>query len=101
MKKGKDVWLYLKIYPQCDASKKDIIMDMCNPKYSEVKNMSKLYPLNLVLGILYGHWLKPSNIDELVSFDLSLIRNGCHNDTTGELNPCWDETSSSFEPVFK
>jgi hypothetical protein len=66
------------------------------PFYSKVENYTAKYAAGLGLGGSYGHIFTPPKIQELLKFDMTLVRDGVLGGSKGSIHLRWDHNDALY-----
>ena len=80
------------LFPICDPAKSGIENDPRKAFYSEVENFTNQYAAEIGLMGSYGHSFKPVNAEELLRFDMALIKDGARGGCGGATYRRWNPT---------
>ena len=86
------------LFPVCDPAKSGITNDPWLPFYSKVERWSQKYAASQGIGGSYGHQCKPIMADELIHFDMAVVRDGVLGGMDGAIYRRWSKGTSCYDP---
>ena len=91
------LFFYQLLFPLCDPKKSGIGDDPRLPFYSVIEKWSQKYAVDLGMPGSYGHDCKAIMSDELVHFDMALIRDGIHGGSNGAIYCRWKQGTPTYD----